>query len=206
MQGLRDAFPRRRRLRVPARRHDVWRARSPRCATPRCCSACTAPASPICCSCPPARPWSKFMPWHWERRAYERMSAILGYTYGKWANADRAATVFPEEIDVEALSGDLARRTANVIRTADSKPMNLRGQAGLAAEKYWINQDTRVNVATVCRRRAEDAQRVAAKCGAPAADGEERRRTVSVCCVVSRLKNGRVGKRTCGWPRFLKSH
>lgn len=87
----------------------------------------------------------EILPWHWERHAYERMSAILGYTYGKWANADRAATVFPEEITWKHFPAT-SEEDREIIRTADSKPMNLRGQAGLAAEKYWINQDTRVNV------------------------------------------------------------
>jgi hypothetical protein len=88
----------------------------------------------------------EILPWHWERHAYERMSAILGYTYGKWANTDRSATVFPEEITWKHFPAT-SEEDREIIRTADSKPMNLRGQAGLAAEKYWINQDTRVNVA-----------------------------------------------------------
>jgi hypothetical protein len=88
----------------------------------------------------------EILPWHWERHAYERMSVILGYTYGKWANTDRSATVFPEEQTWKHFPATSEEDRA-AIRNADSKPMNLRGIAGLAAEKYWINQDTRVNVA-----------------------------------------------------------
>ena len=95
---------------------------------------------------PPGAAVVEIMPWHWERRAYERMAHILGFTYAKWDNTDRAATVFPEETTWKHFPA-VSEEDRNFIRNADSKPMEMRGMAGLAAEKYWINQDTRVNVA-----------------------------------------------------------
>ena len=101
------------------------------------------------------------LPWHWDRRAYERIGQLLGYTYRAWRNDERADTQFDEKtFDMFPACSEEDRET---IRNADSKPMvrvglsevlfqcfvqHLKGIAALAAEKYWINQHTRVDVAS----------------------------------------------------------
>jgi hypothetical protein len=114
----------------------------------------------------------EILPWHWERHAYERMSAILGYTYGKWANADRAATVFPEEITWKHFPAT-SEEDREIIRTADSKPMNLRGQAGSGGREVLDQSRYARECGRVCRRRAKDAQRVATERGIVAATRRE---------------------------------
>jgi len=86
----------------------------------------------------------EILPWHWERHAYGRICEILGYTYVAWRNTDRASTRFHEStFDGFPYVSEADRET---IRKADSKPMEMKSPGALAAEKYWINQDTIVNV------------------------------------------------------------
>jgi capsular polysaccharide biosynthesis protein len=93
---------------------------------------------------PPHAPTIELYPWKWDRRAYERISKKLRRPYFKWLNTRREATVFHEDTFLGVPGIDEA--TADLIRSSDGKPFGLGGQAAIAGEKYWINQDTTVDV------------------------------------------------------------
>merc|ERR1712000_33827 len=86
----------------------------------------------------------EILPYHWERHAYGRISALLGYHYFAWRNTDKSKTVFHESI-FDGIPG-VPEADKEIIRNANEKPMSLKSPGSLAAEKYWINQDTIVNV------------------------------------------------------------
>mmetsp|Transcript_13992 Transcript_13992/g.44059 ORF Transcript_13992/g.44059 Transcript_13992/m.44059 type:complete len:246 (-) Transcript_13992:494-1231(-) len=93
---------------------------------------------------PPTAPTIEIYPWKWDRRAYERISRKLRRPYFKWRNERRESTVFHEDTFLGIPGLDDA--TKDLIRESDGKPFGLGGQAAIAGEKYWINQDTIVDV------------------------------------------------------------
>lgn len=63
----------------------------------------------------------EILPWHWDRRAYERIGHLLGYFYRPWNNENRDDTQFDEKtFDSFPACSEEDRE---IIRTADSKPM-----------------------------------------------------------------------------------
>ena len=76
-------------------------------------------------------------------RIYESMAKHLELNYFRWENPDRSQTVFHEDV-FEKFNVDKA--DIEKIKSANQRPYWLQGVAGLAAEKYWINQDTVVSI------------------------------------------------------------
>jgi hypothetical protein len=75
------------------------------------------------------------------------MARLLELNYVRWENEDRSRTVFHDRIfeSFPTLTADDIRE----IKNATERPYWLRAVASLAGEKYWINQDTTVDLEQV---------------------------------------------------------
>lgn len=80
-------------------------------------------------------------------RIYQSMSQSLGLSYMRWENDNKETTVFHESI-LQQFS-HVPEDVKKEIRNANERPHWISGQGGLAAEKYWINQDTNVDIPAI---------------------------------------------------------